>query len=339
MGLLKVGFVGCGNHATMCIYPALRLACWNGQPIAGEQIAELVAVCDLKRELAERNARLFGVRAVYTDYAEMLKKEKLDVVFVVMHPEYQLPIAMDCLKAGKHVFIEKPPALSVEDAVKLREAAQEAQKFVMVGFNRRFSFPYLKAREITLSKDFGGPTVFDGKMTYERYPVERYDFLRDFAVHYFDLARFFMGEEVESVYAEHVNRGSGLDGYMILFKYKNGAIGSLNANCLEQMDNYTEMLNVSGEGSFVLVLSWRDLIYMVKGQSNPILWQPKVIPSDEWSSHAVLGYVGEVLHFLESIGNNTLPEPDISDGIKALQLVEACKESVRKKRSIVIEKV
>ena len=101
---LRVGFIGCGGHAYRNILPTFQYA-----PI------DLVAVCDLDQHRAAQVGKLFGASAVYTDYEAMLNQEVLDAVFVVTsydiagRPRYP-GIAMTAMKAGVHVWIEKPPA-------------------------------------------------------------------------------------------------------------------------------------------------------------------------------------------------------------------------------------
>jgi len=113
--LVRIGFIGCGNHASQNLYPALRLGV-NGSPALKEPSGELVACCDLDEGRAQRNARVFGFAHWYTDYRTMLEREDLDCLFAVMHPRQQPAIAIDCLNAGKPVFVEKPPTETLEDA-------------------------------------------------------------------------------------------------------------------------------------------------------------------------------------------------------------------------------
>ena len=120
---VRVGFVGCGHHATHKIYPALRYA-----PI------ELVAVCDLDPQKAERNRRNFGAERAYTDYQDMMDKEKLDAVMAVVNAEVHCKVALDALQRGLHVWTDKPPAASVADLQGLAEARRKAGKRHEVGF-------------------------------------------------------------------------------------------------------------------------------------------------------------------------------------------------------------
>jgi predicted dehydrogenase len=79
-----------------------------GELAEGGEIGELVACCDIDEFRARRCARDFGIPLVFTDHRELLERAEVDCVFVAMHPRLQPELATDCLRAGKHVFIEKP---------------------------------------------------------------------------------------------------------------------------------------------------------------------------------------------------------------------------------------
>ena len=74
---IKLGFIGCGGHATTCLFPVIRTI----------PEVDLVAVCDLQEELAKRNARTFGVPSWYTDLETMCKKEQLQGVIICGPPQ------------------------------------------------------------------------------------------------------------------------------------------------------------------------------------------------------------------------------------------------------------
>jgi predicted dehydrogenase len=147
---IRVGFIGCGSHSFRNIYPTFQFA-----PV------DLIATCDLDAEKAGAFARKFGASASYSDHREMLRKEKLDAVFIVTgydgetgRPLYPR-LARDCLEAGLHVWIEKPPALSCGEIDALREVAEKAKRNVMVGLKKMFFPANEKAKELAMAESFG----------------------------------------------------------------------------------------------------------------------------------------------------------------------------------------
>ncbi len=118
MERLKMGLVGCGIAATREILPPL-----TGP--TGREAIDLVAVCDLVEERAREAARRFGVPAYYTDHKRMLTEADLDIVGIATPIPYHFPIALDAIRAGKHVYVQKTMTVTVDEATRLIEAAKE----------------------------------------------------------------------------------------------------------------------------------------------------------------------------------------------------------------------
>ena len=111
---IRAGFVGCGSHSFRNIYPTFQFA-----PV------KLVATCDRHLDKARAFAEVFGAEAAYGDVDLMLQHDDLDAVFVVTgyddqgRPQYPR-LARQCLAAGKHVWIEKPPAATTSEIEQLQ---------------------------------------------------------------------------------------------------------------------------------------------------------------------------------------------------------------------------
>lgn len=146
---VDVGFVGCGSHAFRNIYPTLQFTDLN-----------LVATCDLAEEKARLYADQFDADSYYTDYEAMLEKEELDGVLVVLNLDEQgrplyPPIAADVMRAGCDVWIEKPPAASVEKIEDLQAVEAETGQHVHVGLKKCFTPAIQKAEEILGKEETG----------------------------------------------------------------------------------------------------------------------------------------------------------------------------------------
>jgi predicted dehydrogenase len=150
---VRAGFIGCGSHSFRNVYPVFQFT-----PI------DLVATCDLDKPKAEAFARQFGAKRAYTDHREMISSDEIDAVFIVTNydekgrPRYP-QLAIDCLKAGKHVWIEKPPAASVGDIDAIAAAAKAAGKNVVCGLKKMFSPANEKAKALIGEADFGKVTL------------------------------------------------------------------------------------------------------------------------------------------------------------------------------------
>ena len=123
---IKIAIIGAGG---MAAYHA------NGFRAAG---AEIIALCDVNQGAAHKAAIKLNIAKVYTDVAEMLKAlPEIDAISVIVPNKFHAPLALQGLKAGKHVFCEKPPAMSAKEMAEMQAAATKAKKTLMVNFNNR----------------------------------------------------------------------------------------------------------------------------------------------------------------------------------------------------------
>lgn len=146
---IRAGFIGCGSHSFRNVYPTFQFA-----PV------DLVAVCDLSIEKARAFAGEFGAGSAYSDHHRMLGEEDIDAVFIVVgydqrgRPLYP-QLVKDCLDAGCHVWLEKPPAASCREVEEMKQAADRNGRHVLVGFKKMFFPANEKAGELMSRKDFG----------------------------------------------------------------------------------------------------------------------------------------------------------------------------------------
>lgn len=105
------------------------------QQYAGIPGAKVVAVCDINEQEARQAADLYGIPHVYTDYKDMLARDDIDAVDVCLHNNFHAPLTIAALRAGKHVYCEKPLAGSYADGVSMLEAARETGRKLHIQLN------------------------------------------------------------------------------------------------------------------------------------------------------------------------------------------------------------
>ncbi|MDQ3808975.1 MAG: Gfo/Idh/MocA family oxidoreductase [Chloroflexota bacterium] len=366
--LPRIGFIGCGAFSTSCLYPSLRLLAFGLEPYGSEPDVELVACCDMDGRLAERNARAFGFRRAYTNYREMLEREELDTVFVVMHPQLQPSLAIEVMESGRNVYVEKPPARTLGEVRAMQQASRRTGRFCQIGFMKRFSEPYVLARGIASRPEFGQPSVYESRKARNAPYPPVYDYLNDFVCHHLDLARYFMGD-VEYVYAELISRthdpddlnarlferadvyrnwASVLremphvpqsDGYLIMFRFASGAIGVHNANTLETDTNLLERVTLTGEGAVVAVEDWYRVRAAIKDEP-PYTWEPLVIDKSVNGRLLHTGYFGEVRELVAATREGRAPNAaTVDDGVACLELVAAVRASIAQGRRVALSEV
>ena len=126
--LLRIGILGCGPISQFAHFDACRKA----------RNAELYAICDVSEDLLARMAAVHGSRKTYTSYDAMLADPEIDAVIVATADQYHVPLCLKALDAGKHVLVEKPLGVNVEECEDLRRKIVETGLTLQVGNNRRF---------------------------------------------------------------------------------------------------------------------------------------------------------------------------------------------------------
>jgi predicted dehydrogenase len=132
METVKVGLVGCGAIAQEMHLPYLREL---------NDRFEITALCDLSEGVLRALAHDYGVRQTYTDYRRLLAEADVDAVMILSR--HHAPAAIAAARAGRHVFVEKPMVVNLQEADELIETARGANVQVMVGYMKRYDPGYL----------------------------------------------------------------------------------------------------------------------------------------------------------------------------------------------------
>jgi predicted dehydrogenase len=153
---LKVGIVGCGKIADGHIEEIQKLSC-----------ARVVAVCDLEPILAEQLACRYSVPHWYTDFDHMLSECRLDVIHIATPPHSHLTLARKSAEAGCHVFLEKPLALTEQDALRLIECFQRSGRKLTINYWYKFEAPSLALNEFVEKGNLGEPVHIESYYGYD----------------------------------------------------------------------------------------------------------------------------------------------------------------------------
>ncbi|NLZ35845.1 MAG: Gfo/Idh/MocA family oxidoreductase [Clostridiales bacterium] len=266
MKKLRFAIIGCGRIS----YKHVEALVEN------KDEAELVATCDIKLELAEAKKEEYLTKmknnslkvATYVDYKEMLEKEDIDVVTIATESGYHADIAIYCMNKGKHVLVEKPMALSIDDANKMIETAKKNNVKLSVCHQNRFNKPIQKLRTAVEEGKFGRIMNGTARILWRR--DENYykqapwrgtwdldgGTLMNQCIHNIDLLQWMIGSEVERVYAEcdtFRNNIEGEDFGAVVVRFKNGAIGIIEGSAVVYPKNLEETLSIFGTEGTVVV--------------------------------------------------------------------------------------
>lgn len=204
----RVGIIGCGKIFPMHAYS-----------IQGLSQVEIVSVCDVDKVKAKTAATTFACR-YYMNYEEMYEKEKLDSVHICT-PHYLHPkMTLEAMKRGIHVLLEKPVAISLDEAYEISQGKNQYGVQVMVSFQNRFNPASIRIKEILESGILGPVLGARASLAWQRtdeyyqesswkgtWEKEGGGVVIDQAIHTLDLMNWFIDLKVKSVIATLGNRG------------------------------------------------------------------------------------------------------------------------------------
>lgn len=307
--------------------------------------ADLVAVCDIRLEVAQAVADELGVRRVVKDYHELLADPDIEAILIATSTDTHDFIVKDVAAAGKHIFCEKPLAL---DLNKIDEALVEVGKAgvkLQVGFNRRFDKSYKQVHDIVASGEIGRPCILHIVNRDPDFPSM--EFLRvsggmflDLGIHDLDMVRYQMGD-VEEVYASgavlinnELKEFGDIDTGLILLKFANGAMGTID-NSRKAVYGYDQRLEVFCSNGTAMMENEKETT-AVKGNQNgftsakpPYFFMQRYAPC----------YVEEVRQFVECVRDNKKTPTTGADGRAAVVLGFAAIKSLRENRPVKISEI
>jgi predicted dehydrogenase len=208
--------------------------------------SELITICSTEKSLhiAEEFRNKFNFKKTTSDYNSMLLDTDIDIIFICT-PDSQHPDQIiQALKAGKHVFCEKPVARSMEDFNRIREALKDSRKVLQVGMNCRFREQYSIPYQVIKDKSLGELALLKGIFTLNSiksvknmekkwwfdYPPEIFPLLHGGAIHCLDLI-LWIGGKVKSVFARaaaiELLKEWKADTFLISLEFESGIPGEL----------------------------------------------------------------------------------------------------------------
>ncbi len=301
---IKLCLIGAGSHSSGNIYPYLYQV----------KNAKAVANCDLDPEKARRIALPFNIPRSYTDYREMLDKEKPDGVIICVGGEFHATGAIDVMELGFNVYTEKPPAHSVEMARKVIETKRRTGKICMTAYKKRYAPAYVKAKSVIDSEDFGDPTLINIVRT--KGPDDPTYLLR-WGCHVLDLMPYLFGT-VDQVCA-FVTPGS-THAYSINMRFKNGAVGNLSV-CDRPGGVWEEVMAC---GSNQVTVRTQNSIFMQAYKVNQPFAQHRPNFTQGGKGHVEQGFVGELREFVSAIREDREPKSSIEKSAHSIAIYEAC---------------
>lgn len=259
---MKYALIGCGRIAV------------NHMKAALNNELEIVAVCDVLPEKTEEILVKYDLQdnkliKRYTDYKEMIEKEEIELASIATESGIHAEIALYCIGKGVNLIIEKPMAMSIEDADKIINLSQEKNVKVSACHQNRFNLAIQELRKAIETGRFGKLSHGSIHVRWNRNQVY-YDqaswrgtweqdggALMNQCIHGIDLLRWMMGDEIEEIYGatrqQFHNYLEAEDVGMAVVKFKNGAIGTIEGTTNVYPKNLEETLYIFGETGTVKI--------------------------------------------------------------------------------------
>lgn len=308
--MFKLAFVGAGRRAQSAHYPTVNRV----------ENSTIEAVAELDEIRMGEVVDEYDIPRTFGDYREMIEVVDPDVVYIVMGQEVMTSIAVECMNAGKHVFIEKPAGASPEESNQLLESAKSNDVICAVGYQRRFASVTTEAMKLV--KEKGGATLAVGEFHKNLLgtPEPIRSTMWDDICHIVDLVRFMVGSEVKELNGfRDMNGSNWINDYSALIKFESGATGVLLANRSSGGRTLRAELHGIGIGCYMQI---PEQIEIFQDNSNPvILTGGSINKSDAGRVHDYDGTMEMHNHLISSIQKGQIPINDIRDVVHTSNLV------------------
>jgi predicted dehydrogenase len=337
---LKVAIIGCGRIAPR------HGAAFN--EIAESHRVRVAACCDLVEGRATNFANNYG-GDVYTDYRAILDRPDIDLVSICLPSGLHARVGIEAAAAGKHVLVEKPIALTLEDADALIAACESAGVTLGVVLQNRFNPPMRDLRALVDSGALG--RLYLGNATVRWYrPQEYYEdgwhgtwamdggALMNQSIHHIDALQWLMGD-VESVYAYTgtlAHRMEAEDVGVAVIRFRNGALGSVEGSTLTYPENLEGSVALFGEHGSVKVGGTalnRKVFWKVQGQLEH---EREMLTREAVDPPSVYGYSHreQLIEMVTAIRDGRPPSTHGREARRSLALVTAMYQSARERREV-----
>lgn len=323
---VRIGLLGCGAIACHHHLPAL----------ARLQDAVVVGLADPDPAALARAAGLAKGAQAHADATDLLARSDVDAVVIAAPPGLHADLAVAAAAAAKHVYVEKPLAISEAQARNVLDAVAASGVLGTVGFNRRFHPIYERAREVLSAGRIGEvhlvqtafcePAAPGGLPDWKRSRASGGGVLLDLASHHFDLVRWLLGAELDVVHARTRSGASEQDEALTEIVTSTGvevqslfSFRAAHADFIELFGELGRLRLDRHRGSLVVHLRRRRR-YGIRR-----VWTP----SADMQARRLLGGRGDPSYgrslgaFVRRVGGAQVDTPSLEDGLRSLQVVLA----------------
>ena len=312
---------------------------------------ELVAAVDPVRKALDATSDEFGVEARFESLEAALDWGRFDAVVITTPTFTHRSLAVPAAEAGKHIFVEKPMALSLDECDEMIAAAGRHGVVLQIGFMRRFDPEFAAAYERIQTGEIGQPMLIKSLThgpglppPWARDLKTSNGMLAEVNSHDWDCVRWLMGANPERVYAEVANfKGAAhqvdtpnfYDNVLVNIRFESGGLGSISGICPCEY-GYDARVEIVGERGIIQIGEMKGQAVVVCTDRDHGLVTPIY---RTWPERFAWAYIREMEHFLHCIRTGTPPRITGADGRWAVACVLAGTRSFLEERPVRLSEV
>lgn len=291
-------------------------------------------------------AKGMGVNHTTKDYKEILADPEIDAVLICSSTNTHSPISVEAIKAGKHVFCEKPIDHDVDKIKEVIDALKDSKVKYQVGFNRRFDHNFEAVKNAVVAGKIGEPHIIkvtsrDPEPPSAEYAAVSGGMFLDMTIHDFDMVRFLAGCDAEEIYVQSavlvdpaIGEAGDVDTAVITIKMENGAIAVID-NSRKAVYGYDQRAEVFGSKGMVATANDTESSAVLSTADGVTGEKPLYFFLERYMQ----SFAKEVNCFIEAIENNTDTPLGVLDGLKPVLMGIAAKKSVEEHRPVKISEI
>ena len=311
----------------------------------------VVALVDPATQILDETGAQFGIDGRYTSLEEALDKAAVDAVVITTPTFTHRDLAILAAERGKHVFLEKPMAMNLDECDEILAACEHNGVHLQIGFMRRFDPEFVAAAERIAAGEIGEPMLIKSLThgpglppPWARDIVTSNGNLAEVNSHDLDCVRWLMGSNIDRIYVEVANfkgdeRGVEAehfyDNMITTLRFESGGLGSFSGVCPCDY-GYDARVEIVGKEGIMQIGSMRsqDVVVCVnrdQGLITPVYRR--------WPERFEWAYIREMEHFVASIQSDTAPRASGQDGWWAVAGVLAGTRSMLEERPVRLQEV